>query len=212
MKAARAGNRPIITRMKKSFASQRKVGSLSWRLVRGALTAQLSVDDDAAFWEYAVSAILGRTMTDVQHCRGKDAILVEIGLCSHWIQPGWKMASGMTWPFGYDPTVFHWGSAGFAYRSLPAFDWSLVWRLDPDSGALEPVRGQPTRRPVRHRICMPARTSYHPQATVHTIWTPGSPENPARKRTILYGFERTPRKWRCFATWDDEPAAKARIG
>ena len=197
---------------KKSFTVQQKLGAESWRLIHDDLTARLTEDDDPILWESATATILGRTRADASLYTGKEAILVEIGRCSHWIQPKWKTESGMTWPFGYNPTVFRWGSTAWSGRSLPAFDWFLKWRLDIDSGALEPVRGQPTRRPLRYRICIPARTSRHPKATIHTIWTPGSPETPARKRTILYGFERMPRGWRCFTTWEGEPAAKVKIG
>jgi hypothetical protein len=189
----------------KTATANRKMGAESWRLVRDDLTAKLTGDDDPALWEFALTTILGRTRADASLYTGKEAIIVQIGCCSHWIRPKWKSESGMTWPFGYAPTVFHWGTRGArVFKSNPAFDWSFKWLLDPASGSLEPMRGQPTRRPLCHRICLPARTARHPQATVHTIWTPGSPENPKRKWLLLYGFERTERGWRCFAEWEGD--------
>ena len=184
---------------KKTAIAHRKMGAESWRLVRDDLAANLTEDDDPMLWEFALTTILGRTSGDASLYTGKEAIIVEVGCCSHWIRPKWKTRSGMTCTSGYDPTIFHNGGWAYGFRSLPAFDWSLKWRLDPASGSLEPIRGHPTRRPLCHRICIPARTSRHPQATVHTIWTPGSPDNPKRKWVILYGFERTESGWRCFA-------------
>jgi len=187
---------------KKTAIVHRRNGAESWRLIRDDLAANLTEDDDSKLWEFALATILGRTRADASLYAGKEAILVQIGCCSHWIRPKWKTLSGMTCTSGYDPTVFPTGVCGFNH--LPAFDWSSKWRLDPASGSLEPMYGQPTRRPLCHRICIPARTSRHPQATVHTIWTPGSPDNPKRKWLILYGFERTERGWRCFTQSEGE--------
>ncbi len=193
-----------MPKIKENRSIRRKMGAESWRLVCDDLAAKLTEDDDPALWEFALTTILGRTRADASLYSGKEAILVEIGCCSHWIRPKWKTRSGMTWPFGYDPSVFHWGYGAWFFKSNPDFDWSFKWLLDPASGALEPMRGQPTRRPLCHRICIPARTSRHPQATVHTIWTPGSPDDATRKWVILYGFERTERGWRCFTEWEGE--------
>ena len=196
-----------MTKIRKSDRIQRKLGADCWHMIRGDLVPKLSKDDDPALWEFALSTILGRTRADASLYAGKEAIIVQIGRCSHWIRPKWKTQSGMTWPMGYTPLAKSGGWAG-NFRSLPAFDGSLKWRLDSESGQLEPVRGQPTRRPLCHRICIPARTSRHPQATVHTIWTPGSPDDSNRKWVILYGFERTERGWRCFTQWEGERGAR----
>ena len=171
-----------------------------WQAIRDTLVPRLSTDDDPVLWEFALSMILGRTRTEASLYMGKEAILVEVGRCSHWIRPKWKTGSGMTWPFGYDPSVF----GGWFGKSNPRFDGSLKWQLDIASGALCPVQGQPSRRPLCHRICLPARTARHPQATVHTIWTPGSPQNPKQKRLLLYGFERTETGWSCFSEWEGD--------
>ena len=193
---------------KKTAIVHRKLGAESWRLVCDDLTAKLTEDDDSALWEFALTTILGRTRADALLYTGKEAILVQIGRCSHWIRPHGKTQSGMKCTSGYDPTIFRNGGWAYGFRSLPAFDWSFKWRLDIASGALEPAQGQPTRRPLCHRICLPARTARHPQATVHTIWTPGSPDDSTRKWVILYGFERADRGWRCFTEWGGERGAR----
>jgi hypothetical protein len=90
-----------MTTAKKSFAVQRKAGAVCWRLIRDDLAAKLTDDDDPTLWEFALATILGRTRADASAYTGKEAVLVEIGCCSHWIRPKWKTDSGMTWPFGY---------------------------------------------------------------------------------------------------------------
>ena len=96
------------------------MGAESWRLVRDDLTAKLTEDDDPALWEFALTTILGRTRADASLYTGKEAIIVEIGCCSHWIRPTWKTESGMTCPIGYDPTVFNTGGGAWSFGSLPA--------------------------------------------------------------------------------------------
>ena len=96
----------IMLTTKKTAIAHRKMGAESWQQVRDDIAANLTEDDDPALWEFALTTILGRTRADASLYTGKEAIIVEIGCCSHWIRPKWKTASGMTWPFGYDPTVF----------------------------------------------------------------------------------------------------------
>ena len=190
-----------MTKTNENRFVERKSAAVFWHLVRDDLEPKFSEDDDPTLWRFALNMILRRTKADATLYGGDEALLVEIGRCSHWIRPKWKTDSGITFPFGYNPTVSR--PAWFG-RALPAFDWSVKWRLDVVSGAFAPVRGQPTRRPLCHRICVPARTLRHPQATVHTIWTPGSPEKPTRKWTMVYGFKRTMKGWRCFDKLENE--------
>jgi hypothetical protein len=193
---------------KRTFAVHRKLGAELWRTVKPALAERLTDADDPTLWQLAITAILGRARADTLHYTGKDAIFIEIGCCASWIRPHWKTASGMTAPIGYNPTVFHDGGSAWSFRSLPAFDWSLKWQQDVVSGAMLQARGQPTRRPLTYRICVPARTGRHRQATVHTIWAPSSPDNSTRKWFSVYGFKRTNAKWRCFAQSEGEPGSR----
>jgi hypothetical protein len=168
-----------------------------WSMFVAAITPRLDHNDDPAFWQLAIETILASTDTAAANYTGKDCIIAEIGCCSHWIRPHWKTRAGTAWPYGYGNV-----GNGFAFSSLPEFDWSVKLVRDTDTHEWQSVTGQPTRRPLIHRIAIPARTSLHPQATVHTIWTPGSPNDPKHKLTVVYGFEKTDDGWRRFTDWD----------
>jgi hypothetical protein len=160
------------------------------------LLPELGQEDDLAFWCVAVKQIVGDALPMLVDYRRKESVLLEIGPCSHWIRPHWQ-GKGTRFPSGYDKTV-----NGFSYRAPPAFDWSLRWQYLPEKRQWEPVERQPTRRPLVYRIAIPARTTRHDQATVHSIWMPGSPLEPQEKLTIVYGFERSERQWEFVTTWD----------
>jgi hypothetical protein len=156
----------------------------------------LDSKDDCALWESIVNTILNEWADETSAYSGKDCVITEIGRCSHWIRPHWKTSSGTSWPYGYTNV-----GQGVSFASQPEFDWSLQWVRDRDAGLWRRVTGQATRRPLVHRIAIPARTSRHPQATVHTIWSPGSPNDPKNKLTVVYGFEKSRGVWTCFTSW-----------
>jgi hypothetical protein len=167
-----------------------------WQFFRAEIGELLGEEDDAAFWQGAIDRILADTHTMTEAYAGKDSILVEVGRCSHWIRPHTKRPSGMAWPYGYGNV-----GQGFSLRSLPEFDWSLRWMRQVKSGEWIAARGQPSRRPLVHRIAIPARTARHPRGTVHTIWFPGLPESPSHKLTRVYGFEKGQSSWQCVDQW-----------
>jgi len=168
-----------------------------WSAVVDEIMPHLNYDDDPALWQLAINTILASTQSSAQTYTAKDCIIAEIGRCSHWIRPHWKTRAGMAWPYGYGNV-----GNGYAFKSLPEFDWSVKWQYVRDTDNWVQVSGQPTRRPLFQRITVPARTSQHPKATVHTIWTPGSPNDPKHKHTVVYGFEKTNDGWRLFTDWD----------
>ncbi|HEV3255367.1 MAG TPA: hypothetical protein VG013_00675 [Gemmataceae bacterium] len=170
-----------------------------WRFFSPDLRELLGEEDDPAFWQVAVDRILADTHVRATAYAGKEAILVQVGRCSHWIRPHTKNRAGTAWPFGYGNT-----GQGFSLTSLPEFDWSLRWVLRRESGAWIKAKGQPSRRPLVQRIAIPARTAKHPKGTVHTIWLPGSPEDPRRKLTSVYGFEEAGTGWECVDHWQKE--------
>jgi hypothetical protein len=165
-----------------------------WRCFASDLATKLDNADDPQLWQVAIEQICADTMPSIMEYRGKECVLIDIGRCSHWIRPHSQDRVGTRLPSGYNKTV-----SGFSFRSLPAFDWSLKWQFTFDEHQWIPATGQPSRRPLLHRIAIPARTALHPQATVHAIWTPGSPTSVSNKLEAVYAFERTNNSWRCFA-------------
>lgn len=168
-----------------------------WTFFAERITDRLDNEDDPEFWKVALNTILVESEVEVAGYCGKECVIAEIGSCSHWIRPHWKTRAGTAWPFGYGNR-----GQGFSFSSLPEFDWSLKWMREASTGLWQPVDGQPTRRPLIQRITIPAHTRRHPQATVHTLWNPGSPSNPKRKITMVYGFEKTTQGWECFTRMD----------
>jgi hypothetical protein len=166
-----------------------------WHFFRSELSKLLSQEDDPAFWQIAIDQIIADTVAVATAHPAKYSIVVEIGRCSHWIQPHWKNRSGMAWPFGYSGT-------GRSYSSLPEFDWSLQWMRQSETGDWIRILGPAPHRALVHRISLPARTVNHPQGTVHTIWQPGPPEDPKCKLTLVYGFEKSETGWECTAHWE----------
>ncbi|NQT37496.1 MAG: hypothetical protein HQ581_08410 [Planctomycetes bacterium] len=166
-------------------------------MFQAALAPWFGDDDDIALWETAIKTVFAESRLAIGSYDRKDRLIAEIGRCSHWIRPHWRTKKGTAVPAGYAKDV-----DGFSFHSLPDYDWSLKWMFDADSDTWRSLDRQPSRRPLTHRITIPARTARHPRATVHTIWTPGSPENPQTKLTIVYGFQRCDTNWQLFAVWD----------
>jgi hypothetical protein len=169
-----------------------------WTFFSSDLRELFGEEDDPDFWQFAIDRILADTHSSAALYPGEESILVEIGRCSHWIRPHTKRPSGMAWPYGY-------GNAGqgFSLSSLPEFDWSLRWMRQQESGGWTKANAKLSRRPMVQRIAIPARTSRHPKGTVHTIWLPGSPEDPRHKVTSVYGFEKGETGWRCVDQWQN---------
>ena len=145
------------------------------------IAAQLTSDDDPAFWDLATNTILGdAAQIDQDNCEG---VFAQVGSCRHWIRPHgmrWTAAGGFSWPAGYDKN-----STGFSYRALPAFDWSVFLRWTGTAWQQDRTAG----RCFLLRIAIPARTTRHLQAAVHTIWCPRSPLS-KEKIVQLYGFRK----------------------
>lgn len=169
---------------------------MSWSSFSDATCELLDEDDDPSFWQAAIDRLLIDTNAAIARYFGNQAILLEIGRCSHWILPHWKNRAGTAWPFGYGNV-----GQGYSYSSLPEFDWSLRWMWNAEQEAWTRIARRSTRRPLVQRIAIPARTARHPQATVHTIWMPGSPQDPKHKLTSVYGFRRDRTDWICIDHW-----------
>jgi hypothetical protein len=156
-----------------------------------AIAAQLTNDDDPALWEVATNTILADSAFAGQNT--KDDVLVQIGYCRHWLRPHqyrWIADGGFAAPFGYDKTT-----TGYSFRALPEFEWSAFFKWTGSGWEL----GRTGARCLLRRIAIPARTSRHLQAAIHTIWTPRSPSS-KEKVVQLFGFRKKEGIWQLTAT------------
>lgn len=156
------------------------------------LITRLTPDDDPALWQAVVDLIT----TEVLHRRelepsAKLDWFLQIGACSHWLRPHqtrWSAAGGFAWPSGYKD------GAGHNLGGLPEFDWSLTFRLfNTEWVAVEKFAGR-NQRTVR--VAVPARSTRHKQAAVHTLWKPSN-------EVIFYGFRQRADGWNCVAASDE---------
>lgn len=157
-----------------------------------ALAGLRNDEDDPHFWDAVLDEVLGRYEAGATAYRGKHPLLLRIGRCSRWLRPHqtrWAAAGGFAWPTGYG------GGAG-SRRGLPELDVAVDARWT--TAGWVPLVRRPKGRPLTLRIAMPARTTRRRKAAVHTIWTPGSPAQPRRKRTEFFGFVHE-EAWRCVA-------------
>ncbi len=165
-------------------------------LLHPLIAEHLTGDDDLDLWDTATGALLAEA--EASAASTPQEVYAQIGCCHHWISPHgiwWGADGGFAWPFGYNKTT-----TGWSYRALPDLTWSehLRWA----GGAWEP--GRTGKRCLVFRIAIPARTARHPQAAIHTIWTPRSPMT-SEKVVQLFGFRKRDRGWSQTASEVIEP-------
>ncbi len=156
-----------------------------------AIAAQLTNDDDPALWDVVTNTILADAASHC--CDAKDDVFAQIGCCRHWIRPHqsrWTADGGFASPFGYDRTT-----AGYSFSALPELEWSVFFKWFGAAWEL----GRTGARCLLLRVAIPARTTRHSQAAVHTIWTPRSPLR-QEKAVQLYGFRKKDGFWQLTAT------------
>jgi hypothetical protein len=153
----------------------------------------LGPEDDPHLWALALEQVLATL--DVE-----PGVVVEVGRCSHWLRPH---QSSWT-PHGSEG---EWFAAPMGYGGgrgifLPEFDWSVCLRWDGLQWQVSP--GRSVRRAVR--VTIPGRTTRHPQAVVHSLWTAGK-ENVQR----IYGFRLRAGRWTCTAKQGFRKLARRRV-
>jgi hypothetical protein len=171
-----------------------------WSNIIREVANRLSDSDDPQFWAVAIAEIYEDAQCLCIHSQNASRIFTEIGACSRWQRPHqhrWMKDGGFAAPYGY-------GGSSFNIHALPNFDWSLNFSWNLTEEGWTPVCAIVARRPLTLRVALPTRTGKHQQAAIHTLWTPGSPTTPDRKRLRLYGFRKADDQWKCTATQGDE--------
>jgi len=154
------------------------------------LKSQFTKDDDAGLWACVLRAVL----SDINIRDGEGDVppkrFIKIGCCSHWFRPHqsrWTVAGGFAWPSGWH------GISGFSAHGLPELDWALLFEgID---GSWMPVKKFSGKERLEVRVSIPARSARHPQAAIHTLWSP-------MNHRVFYGFRRKEAEWKLAARSD----------
>lgn len=179
-------------------------GLITERFVK-EISPHLTAEDDANLWRAAFDTMLADIETLYPEKGKKHEVFLQIGACSHWLRPHqttWTAGGGFAAPEGYlqkyiDHTKNSWGPIG---SGLPEFDWFVVAHWNREEQEWEMVAPKFFgKKKLIFRAALPTRSRRHMQAAVHTVWMPGSPEDPAKRVTRLYGFRKQDEVWKCVA-------------
>jgi hypothetical protein len=155
---------------------------------------RLSEEDDPALWAQVLKAV-AEDASVLQVANNRSHLYAEAGVCSHWLRPHqtrWTAAGGFAFPIGYGD------AEGFARSGLPGFDWRVKLQFNPAFVNWIVPSELPTKRFSVVRIAVPARTTRHRQAAVHTLWSPGTLDA-RQKRVVFYGFRNLTGVWQLMA-------------
>ena len=172
---------------------------------RRKITPHLTPEDDPDFWVAAFDTLISEIEALYSDKRNKQEIFLQIGACSHWRRPHqhrWTAAGGFAWPDGYiqkyrDHVKNSWGPIG---GGLPELDWFVLvhWNREEKKWQMVEPKFYGKKKLV-FRVAFPTRTGRHQQAAIHTIWTPGTPEQPDKQEGKFYGFRKREEEWECVA-------------
>jgi hypothetical protein len=149
----------------------------------------LSEQDDSALWERVLKTV-AEDAAVLQAANRRSHLYAQVGVCSHWLRPHqtrWTAAGGFAHPSGY-------GGTGYSRTGLPEFDWSVKLQFDPTELSWIVPPTLPAKRFNLVRITIPARTTRHRQAAVHTLWSPGTLDA-KQNRAVFYGFRNLRGVW-----------------
>jgi len=155
-----------------------------------SIEEQLSQEDDPALWGQMLRTVAQDALV-LQVANHRSDLYAEVGVCSHWLRPHqtrWTAAGGFALPVGYGH------SKGFSRTGLPGFDWRTILQFDAAVVNWIVPSELPGKRFSFVRIAVPARTTRHRQAAVHTLWSPGTLDT-REKKIVLYGFRNLTGVW-----------------
>jgi hypothetical protein len=158
-------------------------------VVPATVDEKLTKQDDPGLWKQVLRT-LAEDASVLQAANKRSHLYAEIGVCSHWLRPHqtrWTAAGGFALPSGYQGTRH-------SRSGLPEFDWSVNLQFNPALLSWAAPPEMPAKRFNNVRIAVPARTTRHRQAAVHTLWSPGTLDA-KQNRTIFYGFRNLGGVW-----------------
>ncbi len=153
--------------------------------------AMLNAEDDPHLWRSVLAVLLDEFSYRHPKIEKGTECFLQIGACSHWFRPHqsrWTAAGGFAWPIGYL------GGDGFLHHGLPELDWSVTFQMV--KGSWRPVGKFSGKRKLLVRVAIPARTTRHKQAAIHTLWQPAN-------KMIFYGFRNLENGWQCVANSEE---------
>lgn len=169
------------------------------------INPHLSAEDDPNFWVAAFDTLLADIEALYPEKDKKQEIFLQIGACSHWLRPHqqrWTASGGFAWPAGYlqkyqDHIKNSWGPIG---SGPPELEWFVLihWNREEKEWQMVAPKFFGKKKLVL-RAALPTRTGRHMQAALHTIWTPGTPEQPHKRVVRFYGFRKRGKEWECVA-------------
>lgn len=176
-----------------------------WALLRDLICSRLTSDDDASAWPIIIDRVCSDAEYLCRHNPDSKFVAMTIGCCSHWLRPHqtrWTADGGFAWPTGYV-------GQRHSRLGLPQHDWDVAvhwhgnearWQQTDPRSRFKP------RQILEFRVSVPARTAWHEQAAVFTIWRPGSPPLPKDELIQFYGFRKRDDVWACTASTGPEGA------
>jgi hypothetical protein len=163
----------------------------NWESVIATIAGQLGEQDDVRLWEAALNTILSDAKIVLQRCSDRQAVMLQVGCCSHWIAPNklrWLTDNGQfAGPAGYL------SKRGW-FGGLPEFDWSVSFETTPANHVWVPLELRGKRRWPSIRVAIPARTASRIRASVHVFWERG-PRPDFTIARAYYGFRRSKSGW-----------------
>ena len=185
------------------------------KTVISAIYKYLTPEDDPLFWAVATYTLLGDLYLFLTREQQKHEIFIQMGACSHWLRPHQTrltLAGGFALPVGYNGPAQNrpeqlendWDfetlqevSNEKKWNGLPEYDWDIKIHYNYEINDWVLTDKFFGKRKLICRFALPTRTLRHNQAAVHSIWTPGSPRNPNKKRTEYFGFRKLNNTWKC---------------
>ena len=165
--------------------------------VLSKIAPRLSDTDDLELWRTVLGIACDDVSQEVSNVESRRDVFLVLGPCSSWLRPHqtlWRVGDmDFAWPSGY-------GGTAYSRTGLPALDWCCC--LQYGRGAFKQI-DTPARFEKRQhalRVAIPTTTKVRNKASIHMLWTPGTPGNVRRPLVRLLFMLRENSKWKLFSS------------